>query len=93
MQTFHFDMLQEANLSTKVTMGYNNFLVQCTLLKVLDVKVVQIQTHKGWNKVNCFKFFFSALQRINKTNPNVFHINKRFGVSKSIHSSPFQWLK
>lgn len=47
MQTFHFDMPQEANLSTKVTMSYNNFLVQCTLLKVLDVKVVQIQTHKG----------------------------------------------
>lgn len=38
MQTFHFDMLQEANLSTKVTMDYNYFLV--LLLKVLYVKVL-----------------------------------------------------
>lgn len=38
MQTFHFDMLQEANLSIKVTMDYNYFLV--LLLKVLYVKVL-----------------------------------------------------
>lgn len=33
MQTFHFDMLQEANLSTKVTMDYNIFPCTSTLIK------------------------------------------------------------